>query len=541
MTDSTGTAYGGAAVNTANFTIDTNTPSISAIATSAFSWGDYLNATEDNNDGTVSITTSGVENDQTLTITLNGQTYTNTVTDNATTVTITAGGLQGLAEGSVTMTADVSDAAGNAVDQVTSSAFTYDVTAPTVSSAAMSDSALKSGETATLTITFSEAVTAFANADLTIPNGSLTAVSSADGGTTWTATYTPDADVEDTSNVISIATSYTDLAGNAGAAGQTANFEIDTNTPSISAIATSAFSWGDYLNATEDNNDGTVSITTSGVENDQTVTITLNGQTYTNTVTDNATTVTITAGGLQGLAEGSVTMTADVSDAAGNAADQVTSSAFTYDKTAPTVSSAAMSDSALKSGETATLTITFSEAVTAFANADLTIPNGSLTAVSSADGGTTWTATYTPDADVEDTSNVISIATSYTDLAGNAGAAGQTANFEIDTLLPTLTSVGIASNNATSTLAAAGDVVTLTITASETIGTPTVTFFSGGDAINDGTIDYLNTGGNTWTAKYTANSSDTDGSVTFSITFSDTSGNAGVAVTAVTDGSSVTC
>ena len=85
------------------------------------------------------------------------------------------------------------------------------------------------------------------------------------------------------------------------------NFEIDTNTPSISAIATSAFSWGDYLNATEDNNDGTVSITTSGVENDQTLTITLNGQTYTNTVTDNATTVTITAGGLQGLAEGSVT------------------------------------------------------------------------------------------------------------------------------------------------------------------------------------------------------------------------------------------
>ena len=85
------------------------------------------------------------------------------------------------------MTADVSDA-GNAVDQVTSSAFTYDVTAPTAFCCDASDSALKSGETATLTITFSEAVTAFANADLTIPNGSLTAVSSADGGTTWTAT-----------------------------------------------------------------------------------------------------------------------------------------------------------------------------------------------------------------------------------------------------------------------------------------------------------------------------------------------------------------
>ena len=54
--------------------------------------------------------------------------------------------------------------------------------------------------------------------------------------------------------------------------------------------------------------------------------------------------------------------------------------------------------------------------------------------------------------------------------------------------VPTLTAVGIASNNATSTLAAEGDVVTLTLTASETIGTPTVTFQSGGDAITNNVI-----------------------------------------------------
>ena len=384
------------------------------------------------------------------------------------------------------MTADVSDAAGNAADQVTSSAFTYDKTAPTVSSAAMSDSALKSGETATLTITFSEAVTAFANADLTIPNGSLTAVSSADGGTTWTATYTPDADVEDTSNVISIATSYTDLAGNAGAAGQTANFEIDTNTPSISAIATSAFSWGDYLNATEDNNDGTVSITTSGVENDQTVTITLNGQTYTNTVTDNATTVTITAGGLQGLTNGqSYTMTADVSDAAGNAADQVTSSAFTYDKTAPTVSSFAMSDTALKSGETATVTLVFSEAVTGFANADITVVNGSLSTMSTSDN-ITWTGTYTPNADVEDDTNVLTLGTTWTDTAGNAygGAAVNTANFTIDTNAP---SVSFVSSTTANGYYNAGESINILIYFDESVtvtGTPQLTLETGdSDAI----------------------------------------------------------
>jgi hypothetical protein len=50
----------------------------------------------------------------------------------------------------------------------------------------MADTALKIGETSLVTITFSEAVTGFTNADLTIANGTLSAVSSSDGGITWT-------------------------------------------------------------------------------------------------------------------------------------------------------------------------------------------------------------------------------------------------------------------------------------------------------------------------------------------------------------------
>ena len=41
----------------------------------------------------------------------------------------------------------------------------------------------------------------------------------------------------------------------------------------------------------------------------------------------------------------------------------------------------------------------------------------------------------------------------------------------------------------------------------------------------------LTTSGNTWTAAYTVNASDTPGAVTFSVAFSDTAGNAGTAVT----------
>ncbi|MDA9609766.1 Ig-like domain-containing protein [Paracoccaceae bacterium] len=100
-----------------------------------------------------------------------------------------------------------------------------------------------------------------------------------------------------------------------------------------------------------------------------------------------------------------------------------------------------------------------------------------------------------------------------------------------DTTAPTLSGVSIASNNTTSTLAKAGNDITLSFTASEAISTPVVTFQSGGAAITDGSIAYANTSGNTWTSVYTANANDANGPVTYSIAFSDIAANAGTPVT----------
>ena len=58
-----------------------------------------------------------------------------------------------------------------------------------------------------------------------------------------------------------------------------------------------------------------------------------------------------------------------------------------------------------------------------------------------------------------------------------------------------------------------------------------MTFNSGGAAITDTSVTYVITSGNTWTAAYTANASDTEGTISYSIAFSDTAGNAGRAVT----------
>src|SRR5258706_15863397 len=92
-----------------------------------------------------------------------------------------------------------------------------------------------------------------------------------------------------------------------------------------------------------------------------------------------------------------------------------------------------MSDSALQIGDTSTVTVTFSEKVTGFDNSDVTVENGTLSTLTSADGGVTWTATFTPTANIEDTTNVVTVASSFTDLAGNAGTGGRSANYEIDT------------------------------------------------------------------------------------------------------------
>ncbi len=84
------------------------------------------------------------------------------------------------------------------------------------------------------------------------------------------------------------------------------------------------------------------------------------------------------------------------------------------------------------SGDPATVTVTFSEAVTGFANDDLTVENGTLTAVSSADGNRTFTATFTAD-NIGDATNTITLnLTGVADTAGNAGSGTvSSANYSI--------------------------------------------------------------------------------------------------------------
>ena len=235
---------------------------------------------------------------------------------------------------------------------------------------------------------------------------------------------------------------------------------------------------------------------------------------------------------------------------AGNNNTAATQFNWTYDGTAPTLSSVSIAsnnstNTQAVADDVVTLTFTASEAISTpvvtFQSGGAAITDTSVTYANTS--GNTWTAAYTVNA--SDTSGSVTFSIAFADTVGNAGTAvtatsnSTSVTASLDTTAPTLSSVSIVTNNAITSVANDGDVVTLTLTASEAISTPTVTFKSGGAAITDTSVTYTNTTGNTWTAAYTANASDTFGAVTFSIAYSDTAGNAAAAVTTTTNSTSV--
>ena len=131
------------------------------------------------------------------------------------------------------MTVDIAagvatNTAGNSNIAALTSNQAFDMVAPTVISVILADPALTAGETSAVTITFSAAVASFSNADVTVENGTLSTLTSTDNRV-WIGLFTPTASITDTSNIIQVLNTYTDVAGNAGALGASDNFTIDTN------------------------------------------------------------------------------------------------------------------------------------------------------------------------------------------------------------------------------------------------------------------------------------------------------------------------
>ena len=408
----------------------------------------------------------------------------------------------------IRVTTGVKDKAGNALSNQyeTPNGFTTPITVNTFT---LSDTALKSGENATVTLDFSEEVASFSSsADITVANGALATMSSSDNKT-WTGTFTPTADTEDASNTLSLATSYTDTDGNLGPAQTTANYEVETLSPSVSSFTLSdtALKAGENATVTLVFSENVASFSSSA---DITV---ANGTLATMSSSDNKTwTGSFTPTADTEDASNTLSLATSYTDTAGNAGPAQTTANYEVETLSPSVSSFTLSDTALKSGDNATVTLVFSENVASFSSsADITVANGTLATMTSTDNKT-WTGTFTPTTNTEDASNTLSLATSYTDTAGNAGPTQTTANYEVDTLAPSVSSIEISSaTGIQNKLLNAGDVVSVTSTFSETVtvtGTPQLTLVVGS---TDRTATYHSgSGGTTLVFKYTIQAVETD-------------------------------
>ncbi|ELX11798.1 outer membrane adhesin like protein [Janthinobacterium sp. HH01] len=330
------------------------------------------------------------------------------------------------------------DAAGNSGSGAGSPAISVDTIAPTLAIAA-SSAALKAGDTAVITFTFSDAPAAFTLADVSASHGTLSALAAGPDPRVYTAVFTPDAGTAAASAVVSVAGSvYADAAGNTGSSVSSGAIAIDTLAPTTSG-ATVVFS-ADYGASGSDLVTNAVGQVISGTLDaplaaGEQVQVSLdNGASWLNAVA---------AAGLSSwalapqLLNGSGTLQVRVADAAGNHGPAF-SAGYVLDLVAPamTVTSSA---AALKAGDSATLTFTFSEAPTGFTQADLVALNGTLSGFTPTANPLVYTVVLTPAAGLGGVSAGVTLAAGlYTDVAGNPGAAAASPLVAIDTQPPTV-------------------------------------------------------------------------------------------------------
>lgn len=347
-----------------------------------------------------------------------------------------------LAEGVHSITSKATDPAGNISLASAAVSVTIDFTSPTVLISS-NVAQLKSGQTATITFSFSkDPANTFvwdgAIGDIQVSGGTLSAVSGA--GLIRTATFSPNANTDNGIASITIAAStYTDVAGNNGSAGTSPELTFDTllpippGTPVLAAISDSGVSSTDQItNVTTPLFNGLAEINSTVILYDT------DGTTVLGTGVAAGGIWTITS---STLTAGVHTITAKSIDAAGNISLASDGLLVTIDHTSPLLAIASSSPR-LKAGETAIITFTFSkDPVGTFGwdgtSGDVLVSGGTLSAISGT--GILRTAVFTPTANTNSGSATVTVlANSYTDIAGNFGAAASSPLINFDTSAPAI-------------------------------------------------------------------------------------------------------
>ncbi|MCT9045856.1 Ig-like domain-containing protein [Enterobacter hormaechei subsp. xiangfangensis] len=435
------TVNGNSASAGREYSVDATAPSvtINTIATD-----DILNATEAQSDLAIS-GTSTAEAGQTVIVSLNGKDYTTTVSANGSwTLNVPAADLAGLTDGSVTVTASVSDKAGNpaSVDHN----LTVDVTVPTVTIHTVAgDDVINVAEHNQAQIIGGSATGAAAGDKVTVTIGGQTYTTVLDAAGNWSVGVPANVISGLSDGTVTVFVSVTDAAGNTGSG--THNVTVDTGLPSVSF---NAISDDNVLNAVEKGQDLSVSGTSANLAEGTLVTVTLNGKNYTaTTAADGTWSLTVPAADLTGLGQASYTLNATATNGVGNS---VSSSAnLLVDTALPTVTiNTVAGDNVINAAEVAAGQTLSGTVANAEAGNTVTVTIGGYSYTATVQNNLSWSVNVPSDVLTALGNGSLSVTATVTNGHGNTGTGER--EIAIDANLPGLRVDTVAGDDVLNTI-----------------------------------------------------------------------------------------
>ena len=388
---------------------------------------------------TLSGGTTHVEQGQKVTITLGTKTWTATVDEHGRwTLSLTADDLTGLAEGSAVLQASVTSINGNAASSGRD--FTVDTMSPTLTIDPVNGDSLLNAQEAGKPLTIGGASSAEAGQQVTVTfNGhDYTTTVGADGR--WSLEV-PAADMVGIADGrADITARVSDRAGNPTSAESAVL--VDTTVPEITI---STIAGDDVINSAEHGQALMVTGNAKGAAAGDTLTVTLNGKTYTTTLdADGNWSVGIPAGDVKALAADDYTITATVTDRAGNVGSG--SHDVIVNLSGPTLTIDTLGGDGVINGSEKGQDLIVTGTATGMADgAQVTVTINGRDYQGTVDGLGNWTATV-PAADVGRLGNAsYDVSVSATDARGNSGAAA--GSVLIDTAKPGVIINTIASDD----------------------------------------------------------------------------------------------
>ncbi|QMV78786.1 Ig-like domain-containing protein [Enterobacter hormaechei] len=419
-----------------DITIDANLP---GLRVDTVAGDDVINSIEHGQNLIITGSSDGLTAGTALTVTVNGKTYAATVlADGTWSAAIPSADVSALAAGTVTVNVEGQSSAGNPV------AINHDVTVDLANvaisiDAIASDDVINAAERGADLVLSGTTANVEENQTVTITFGGKSYTATVDAEGKWTATV-PSADLAGLKDGdASVQVSVTNVNGNSASAGR--EYSVDATAPSvtINTIATD-----DILNASEAQSDLAIS-GTSTAEAGQTVTVSLNGKDYTTTVSANGSwTLNVPAADLAGLSDGSVTVTASVSDKAGNPASADHN--LTVDVTVPAVTIHTVAgDDVINVAEHNQAQIISGSATGAAAGDKVTVTIGGQTYTTVLDAAGNWSVGVPANVISGLSDGTVTVSVSVTDAAGNTGSG--THNVTVDTGLPSVSFNAISDDN----------------------------------------------------------------------------------------------